>query len=168
LIYNLILSGISSFSLGFAWVLIYGPLSVGTAGVLLKLDRGETFTIDEMFSGFNDFGKNLLAGVLISFYTLLWSLLLFVPGIMAMLSYSMTFYILKENPELSAEAAITASKNLMMGHKWELFGLVASFLGWWLLSIVTFGLALIYVMPYFNSALTIYYQTLKHSKNISL
>jgi hypothetical protein len=49
LIYVLILSGLSSFSIGRAWLVVYGPLSVGIAAILLKLDRGETFTVEELF-----------------------------------------------------------------------------------------------------------------------
>jgi uncharacterized membrane protein len=165
LLYMLITSGISSITIGIAWILVYGPLTLGIAGILLRLDRGETFTIEEMFAGFNDFGRPLLAGVLVSLYTFLWSLLLFIPGIVAALSYSMTFYIMQENPQMDANSAITASKNMMLGHKGELFGLLMSFIGWWLLSIVTFGLALIYVMPYFNCALTVFYQNLKQRRS---
>lgn len=162
LIYILIMSGISSFTFGLAWIFVYGPLGLGLAGILLKLDRGESFLIEEMFAGFNDFSRSIMAGLLINLYIALWSLLLIVPGIVAGLSYSMTFYIMQENPQLSAMDAITASKNMMMGHKWDLFGLCLSFIGWWLLCIITFGLALIYVQPYFNCALTVFYQNLKH------
>lgn len=166
LIYNFIFAVITSISMGFAWVLLFGPLGVGVASVLLKLDRGDRISVEELFSGFNDFGKNLQVGVLIALYTFLWAILLIIPGIVAMLSYSMSFFILQENPELSAEAAISASKKLMLGHKWELFALVMSFLWWWILCIITFGLALIYVMPYFSCALTIYYQNLKHGQKL--
>lgn len=164
LIYVLILSGLSSFSIGLAWLVVYGPLSVGIAAILLKLDRGEVFNVEELFSGFNDFSRTLVAGLLVSLYTFLWSLLLIIPGIVAALSYSMTFFILSENPKLGAEDAITASKNMMMGHKGELFGLFFSFIGWWLLCLVTFGLALIYVLPYYECALTVFYQNLKQER----
>ena len=164
LIYVLILSGLSSFSIGLAWLVVYGPLSVGIAAILLKLDRGETFTVEELFSGFNDFNRTLVAGLLVSLYTFLWSLLLIVPGIIAALGYSMTFFILSENPRIGAQDALTASKNMMMGHKGELFGLFISFIGWWLLCLVTFGIALIYVLPYFDCALTVFYQDLKQKQ----
>ncbi len=99
-----------------------------------------------------------------SLYTFLWSLLLIVPGIIAALGYSMTFFILSENPRIGAQDALTASKNMMMGHKGELFGLFISFIGWWLLCLVTFGIALIYVLPYFDCALTVFYQNLKQNQ----
>jgi len=164
IIYSLLMSGVSTVTAGFAWIIVYGPLSLGIAGILLKVDRGENFSFEEVFSGFNDFGKSLLAGLLTSLFVFLWSLLLFIPGIMAALSYSMTFFIMSENPKMTAEEAISASKQLMMGHKNELFGLFISFIGWWLLSLVTFGVALIYVMPYFHCALTVFYQNLKHKQ----
>jgi len=164
LIYVLILSGLSAFSIGLAGLVVYGPLSVGIAAILLKLDRGETFTVEELFSGFNDFNRTLVAGLLVSLYTFLWSLLLIVPGIIAALGYSMTFFIMSENPRIGAQDALTASKNMMMGHKGELFGLFISFIGWWLLCLVTFGIALIYVLPYFDCALTVFYQNLKQNQ----
>lgn len=164
LIYVLILSGLSSFSIGLAWLVVYGPLSVGIAAILLKLDRGENITVEELFSGFNDFSRTLVAGLLVSLYTFLWSLLLIVPGIIAALGYSMTFFILSENPRIGAEEALTASKIMMMGHKGELFGLFISFIGWWLLCLVTFGIALIYVLPYYECALTVFYQNLKQEQ----
>ena len=165
IIYSLIMYGVSTITFGLAWLVVFGPLSLGMAGILLKVDRAETINFEEVFAGFNDFGRSLLAGVLTTLYIFLWSLLFLIPGIIAALSYSMTFFIMKENPQMSAEDAITASKNLMMGHKAELFELFISFIGWWILSMLSFGIALIYATPYYYCALTVFYQTLKHNQS---
>jgi len=166
LIYMLLLSGASSVTFGLAWLVVLGPLNLGLASVLLKLEQGDLFTFEELFSGFNDFSRSLVAGLLISLYTFLWSLLLVIPGIVAALSYSMTFFIMKEHPEMDASQAIEASKTMMMGHKWELFGLIFSFIGWWILCFITFGLAMIYVMPYVHCAIVVFYQNLKHGSSL--
>jgi uncharacterized membrane protein len=164
IIYGLVSSGISTLTFGMAWIFIYGPLSLGAANILLKADKGESFAFEEVLSGFRDFGKALLAGVLTSLYIFLWSLLLFIPGIVAALSYSMTFFIMSENPQLSAEQAIEASKRMMVGHKTELFSLIISFIGWWILCIISMGIAAIYVAPYFHCSLTVFYQNLKYTQ----
>lgn len=164
LIYGAIMSLSGSFSIGIIPILVLGPLNLGIAALLLKLQRGETIVVEELFSGFSDFSRSLTAGVLVSLFTFLWSLLLIIPGIIAALSYSLTYFILHENPQMTAAEAIDASKNMMMGHKSELFGLMLSFFAWWLLSFITFGLALIYVLPYYHSAFTVFYQNLKTAR----
>ena len=80
----------------------------------------------------------------------MWSLLLFIPGIIKAFSYAATFYLLREHPEMGAKEAITTSRAIMDGHKMEAFILGLSFIGWWLLVIVTFGLAGFYVIPYLS------------------
>lgn len=142
-------------------LLLSGPLSLGLANVLLKVLDEQKISIELLFSGFEDFSRSFVAGLLISLYVFLWSLLLFIPGIIASFSYSMTFFIMQENPQLSAPEAIQASKRMMYGHKWRLFDLWFSFLGWFILCLFSFGIALIYVMPYFYTALTVFYADLK-------
>ena len=64
----------------------------------------------------------------------------------------MVYYILAEHPEFSAMDAIRESKRIMKGHKFELFVLQLSFIWWYLLVAVTFGVAAIYVAPYTEMA----------------
>ena len=59
-------------------------------------------------------------------YTFLWSLLLLVPGIIKSISYSMTYYIMRENPGMSGEQAIQRSMAMMRGHKMQYFLLIYS------------------------------------------
>lgn len=61
---------------------------------------------------------------------LLWTLLLIIPGIIAALRYSMAYYIMMDNPQLSAFEALNQSKRMMVGFKFELFLLGFSYLGW--------------------------------------
>ena len=73
----------------------------------------------------------------------------------------MTPYILLDKPELSANEAITDSRMMMKGHKWELFLLDLSFIGWILLSLLTLGILFIYVIPYMQAARAEFYRNLK-------
>lgn len=104
----------------------------------------------------------MVAGILVPIFTFLWSLLFFIPGIVKSFSYAMTFYILNDHPEYSATQAITESRKMMHGHKGELFVLYLSFLGWDLLSLLTFGiLEIVYVAPYKAAAVAGFYDAIK-------
>lgn len=143
-------------------IIVAGPLSVGVAYVMLALTRRENTELGDMFSGFRSgFADNMVAGLLVSVFTALWSLLFIIPGIVKALSYSMTYYILSDNPGTPAMEAIERSQEMMRGHKWQLFCLQLSFIGWYLLIGITCGLAAIYVAPYMASTTAAFYQKLK-------
>ena len=91
----------------------------------------------------------------------LWSLLLIIPGIVKSLSYAMTPYILEENPELSANEAIDRSRAMMRGHKYDLLWLYLSFIGWFLLSFLTLGIGLLWLIPYVETAQAAFYEDVK-------
>ncbi len=73
----------------------------------------------------------------------------------------MAFYIMHDNPELTALEAIQQSKEMMVGHKARLFSLWLSFLGWFILGLFTFGIGFLYAMPYYNAAKANFYEDLK-------
>ena len=109
-------------------------------------------------------GNGIILYILISIFTFLWSLLLFIPGIIKGLSYSMAPYILIENEYyISPMDAIKESQRIMEGHKMELFILSLSFIGWYLLGIVTCGLAMFYVEPYVNMTFVNFYNEIKEA-----
>ena len=145
----------------FATIILMGSLSVGLAIVMIGIVRGTAVEFKDLFGGFNNFGTTCLAGVLVSLFTALWSLLFVIPGIVKYYSYSMTFYILADHPEMSATEAIDASRKMMDGHKMDLFILQLSFFWWYLLCGITFGLAYIYVAPYVSAATAKFYDTIK-------
>ena len=142
----------------FGFIFITGPLAFGMAAIFLKLSRGEHFGTETLFRGLDDYMRTFSAGLLICLYTLLWTLLLIVPGIIAGLSYSMTFFILNDNPNMSASDALKYSQDMMQGHKAELFTLILSFLGWFILGIIGWGIPFFWIGSYFNAALTVFYQ----------
>ena len=88
-------------------------------------------------------------------------MLLFIPGYIKAFSYAMTPYILKDNPEMKNNAAIEESMRMMDGHKLELFMLDLSFIGWVILSILTCGIGLLWLIPYINMAHVNFYEDLK-------
>ena len=90
----------------------------------------------------------------------LWSLLLIVPGVVAFYSYRMSFFIKADHPEWSAWKVLAESKRMMYRNKLRLAWLDATFIGWWLLVLVTFGLAGLFVHPYTMVASAAFYEDL--------
>ena len=84
-------------------------------------------------------------------YTFLWTLLLLIPGIIKSYAYRMVPYILSDNPKMGADNAITLSRKMMDGNKFELFVLELSFLGWYLLGLLALGVGILFVNPYYNA-----------------
>jgi len=102
-----------------------------------------------------------LLNIMIAIFTCLWSLLFVIPGIIKAISYSMAYFVLADNPELSAKEALDESKRITSGHIGDLFVLYLSFIPWVLLGAITCGLALIYVVPYMQTTMANYYLELK-------
>ena len=101
-----------------------------------------------------------------SIYIFLWSLLLIIPGIIAAYSYSLTFYLLIDEPELSAEAAIQKSIKIMEGNKWKLFLLHLRFFGWFMLCVLTLGIGLLWLIPYVQISFVHFYEDVKRDFEI--
>ena len=101
-----------------------------------------------------------LAGFLMGIFEILWSMLFVIPGIIKSIAYSMTFYIIAENPDISATDAIKKSQEIMQGHKMEYFILQLSFIPWLILTSFTFGLAGIYVLPYMAATRANFYKSI--------
>jgi uncharacterized membrane protein len=141
-------------------VLLTGPMMYGLYAYFLELSRGKVPLTETLFSGFGRFVDTFLLNLLMSIYIFLWALLLIIPGIIAALRYSQAYYILKDNPGISAMEAISRSKEMMDGHKGRLFVLVLSFIGWFLLSCITFGIGFLWLAPYFYTATGHFYNDL--------
>ena len=138
-----------------------GPITLGLTCYFLKLIRKEEPVIENMFSGFKFFIKSFVLNFIITIFTVLWMMLFIIPGIIASLRYSMSYYIMIDNPELSAFEALSRSKLMMDGFKFKLFSLWCSFIGWFLLGIITFGIGFLWINPYYTTAKANFYQDLK-------
>lgn len=145
-------------------LIVVGPIETGVALIFIKLSYRENPEIGDLFSPFRNFVNTFFAGFLVTIFTLLWTLLLIVPGIVKGISYSQTFFIMNEHPEFTGKEAIDASQEMMYGHKWEYFVLSLSFIGWYLLSCITFGLLLFYVIPYYQATMAEFYRYLKETE----
>ncbi len=157
----LFLSGISGLS-GAITLIFYSPLKYSLSHTYLKITESEKAKFNMLGIGYNEaWGKSILLFILIQVFTFLWSLLFIIPGIIKFYSYRMSFFILADNPEISAADALNESKRIMQGHKFDLFMLDVSFIWWYVLTFITLGIASIYVIPYVNTTVTNFYRSLK-------
>ena len=136
-----------------------GILAFGCAVIAISVMRGGA-TAFQVLLGFRWPVRTASLGLLRSLLIFLWSLLLIVPGVCAAYSYRMAFYLLADNPDWTPWRAIQESKKLMYGHRWRLACMDFSFIGWFLLVVATWGLAGIFVMPYFAAANAAFYEDL--------
>jgi uncharacterized membrane protein len=160
IVISVLISSIPRVGFVFSFI-VSGPLSLGLAVFWLNISRGKLHKIEQMFSGFNRFGTSFVAYILVVIFTLLWALLLIVPGIMAALSYSMTFFIIADDKSIDASAAIKKSKKMMYGHRWKLFCLFWRFFGWFLLCLLTLGIGFLWLFPYVSVSVAKFYEDLK-------
>lgn len=145
-----------------AIMLITPVLAVGLRHVYLKSANYKKPHFTEMFKHMDQFGNAFVTSLLVKIFVFLQFLLLVIPGIIAIYSYSMVYLVLAEHPEFSAMEAIRESKRIMKGHRFELFVLQISFFWWWMLTFVTFGIASVYVSPYIAMTTTNFYNKIKN------
>ena len=136
------------------------PLSWGLTVSLLRNHREESVDLENLFDGFRGgrYTRVFCALFLMNLFTFLWALLLIIPGIMKAFSYALTPYILLDEPELTARQAITRSCEIMQGRRWKLFCLYLSFIGWGILCLLTFGIGILWLVPYMNASVAAFYE----------
>ena len=142
-------------------IVVAPAFSLSLIRVMLGVTAGVEPKAEDSFCGFDDYWAALKLHLLSGLYIFLWSLLLVIPGIIKTYAYSMSVYILAENKGKSARECIKESVAMTMGYKVDLFVLGLSFIGWGLLSCITFGIALIWVMPYMQATYANAYNLLK-------
>lgn len=151
-----------------ASLLITGPFALSLATLSLTVLRGGEIKVEMLFDGFRNFVSAFLLQLVNSLLVMLWSLLFVIPGIVKAYSYAMSTYILADNPEMSQAECRKESMRMMQGHKWRLFCLQFSFLGWSILCALTFGILSFWVAPYMNTATAAFYEDLKAHRTVCL
>lgn len=157
-------AAISYAMFAFGSLLVFSPMSVGYSYALYQLQSAgdQRVTGNTFRNGFRPYLRNVWGMFLMGLFVNLWSLLLIVPGFIKMYAYALTPYILIDHPELSANQAINLSKKMMKGHKFDLFFLHLSFIGWGIISIFTLCIGLIWLVPYMTTAQAAFYQEVKN------
>lgn len=155
LLYSLILSAVSSTGVGA--LILGGSLQIGLILYFLALMRGNNPRLELLFDGFKSFTATLGIYLWYTLWVLIWSLLLIIPGIIKSLSYSMSFYITADNPNIGIKNSLNISKKMMHGYKGKLFMLYLSFIGWAFLCILSLGIGLLWLTPYIQASVANFY-----------
>lgn len=143
-------------------ILLFAPIQYSYNVAFLNDARtGEGINIGSLFEGYKKYERVMGTYLLEYLYVSLWALLFVVPGIIKSISYSQIYYILNDNPMLAYDRAIERSMTMMEGHKWEYFCLCISFIGWFLLGILTIGIGFLWITPYVSKTLALFYEDLK-------
>ena len=117
-IYMLLTIGISLVPM-VGWIgglIIDGPLIIGWTIFFLSLSRKQESKIAQLFNGFQCFAKALGA-----YFLMILCIFPFVAAFIAILSYSQTFFILADNPQMRSSDALRKSETMMNGNRWKLF-----------------------------------------------
>ncbi len=154
-------SALSTIGIGaIALFLVSGPFTYGMTIASMSVTRKEKTEFNMLFAGFSRFEDSFLLYLLNRLFIFLWTLLLVIPGIIKTYSYSMGYFILHDHPELTPNQARKRSMELMKGNKWRLFCLDFSFIGWWILCLMTFGILSFWIDPYHQAARAEFYENL--------
>ena len=143
-------------------LLIYGPLTIGVSRFSLKLAKGDSnIKFKDLFSGFDVFLKSLIMNIIIMICVFVGTILFIIPGVIVQIMFSQANYILAENPEKSFMECLKESSRMMKGYKMDYFILELSFIGWAILSLLTFGIGFLWLIPYFEITVTNFYLKIK-------
>lgn len=140
---------------------VCAPLSVGVRFLFLDVARGAAVRFETIGEAFKHYGRYIIAIIIVGILTFLWTLLFIVPGIVKALSYSMTYFIMRENPDMSGNEARKESMRMMAGHKAELFWLWLSFFGWAILCLLTLCIGFLWLSPYVRTSVAKFWEALK-------
>ena len=137
-------------------------LEVGGRKYFIELSRGNS-NLSYLLKYFNKKNyQNIVTTLLFrGIYIFLWTLLLIIPGIIKMYEYRFVPYILAENPDLNHNRVLDLSREMTAGEKMNIFILDLSFLGWFILGALFFGIGILFVQPYYDSVNAELYYKLK-------
>ena len=139
--------------LGIIWLLltifVFNPLKVGVQKFFIENHYSNSGLSSLLWAFKTNYSNTVKTMFLMQVYLFLWSLLFAIPGIIKSYSYRLVPYILADNPDMNSDDAITLSRDMMNGQKFEVFVLDLSFFLWWILSSITFNIVgILYVFPY--------------------
>lgn len=156
----------TAISLLFKYLLL-SPFEYGCRKFFRK-NLDEPAKLSNIVYVFDSHYKNVVkTAFMTDLFIFLWSLLFVIPGIIKSYSYRLVPYIVSENPQISYKDALAESARLMNGNKWKAFVLDLSFIGWDMLSVVTFGIVgLFYVDPYKASTDAALYEAIKYGIDV--
>lgn len=142
---------------------LVNPVEVGANRFFKNNVNDSTTSFGVLGEGFSDFGRTFMTLLIRDVLVAVGLALFVIPGVYLMYAFRMVPFIVKDNPELSAIEVLKRSNEMMNGNKWQAFLLDLSFIGWYLLGAVTFGLGwFLWANPYHMSTNAALYLELKN------
>lgn len=154
--------------------LVGNPVRVGSCAFFLESkEQQRSAGIGRLFWAFeNGRYKNVVVVMFMRWlYTLLWSFLFIIPGIIKGYEYYLVPYILHDTPDIDYKDALHLSRDMMYGNKWRLFVLQWSFIGWQILAAICCGAGFVFLSPYIEATCAEFYEDVReqyygfHHKN---
>lgn len=150
-------------------ICIFGMIFTAQLSVFFKIANTKSYSdkqeeapaFGDFIDGLGNWTSSLLGTLWFCLWTWLWTLLFLIPGIVKAISYSMMFWVIAETPGISARKAMDISKIMTQGHKGDIFCMLMSFFGWFILSCLSFGIGFIWLHPYVTTSMTNAYYDLK-------
>lgn len=138
----------------------------------IRKGKDQSLKMSEAFRLFNgvDFVPVLVINILIYIFQMFWGMLFLFPALIKHYSYSQSNFIYKDLSSSSdvrstgATTYITESRQLMNGHKARLFWLDITFIGWYIVGYITFGIGFLFINPYVNATKAAFYNDLAKDK----
>ena len=163
----LVLNGVVMFSaiIGSLFgIFVANAITVGVSNYFIKNTYSKP-SFKDAFSGFKvKYGRNIGTLFITGIKVVLWSILFIIPGIIKTYEYAIIPYILADDAEISSKDAFKKAKQMMKGNKWRLFKLEFSFIGWFVLCVLTLGIGTLFLIPYVNAANAEFYAELKNKQ----
>lgn len=138
--------------------ILLAPASIGLFKYVDELLKGNKPDVKTIFSYYSNFLNIAVMTAISTILVLIGFILLIIPGFYLMLSYAVAPYLMMKDKNIDPIDVLKKSRKLMKGHCFDLLIFVLSFIGWFLLVVITFGIAIIWVGPYIQVSIQKYYE----------
>lgn len=165
--YTLIMAIASEITSPLIGAILLAPVTAGWTGICLGAVRKESINWKMLFSRFDGYGRFAWGVGRVTLFTILWGLLLIIPGIIASLRYSLFMFLMLDEPDLEAKAAMEKSAELIKGYKWRYFGYsLLLFFIFLVPTVVTLGIGIIWIFPFMHCFHVHFYLSLRAEKGL--
>ena len=152
----------------FLSIFVTYPIAMGMSIAYVNLVKNkQSLQVGDMFKGFKIFGKSVGIALWMFLWTFLWTLLFIIPGIIKGIAYSQSTIIIANDSRVNVKDALKLSMKMTKGHKWDIFVMQLSFIGWGLLVPLTLGLGVLWLTPYISATMTNMFYKLKEESIMS-
>ena len=155
--------------MGIGNVALGGALTFGLNRAMIQIYRGQSPAIDTYFDGFRVYLPTLITFLLTAAIVVAGFVLLVIPGVIAAIGLSQVFYVLQDQPELGAEAAVRESWRLTWtnGKMWKVFGMMLLSVLVGVGGLLAFGVGLLFAIPLISVMTAGLYEELRLSESQS-